>query len=400
VGAGIRSADNGVSRVGVPLKILDLTEFYSPEGGGVRTYLAAKAEWLSRRDDLAHSLVVPGKADGCGSISGSTLHTIRGPAVPGSPGYHVLRNAGRLSRILDAEQPDIVELGSGYSAPWLLRRASRRRTFAIVGFMHMDLREAVRLAAAARVPAVAGIATRIAERYARTAYAACDALVVSSDATRDSVLRAGLPDPVVVPMGVNLARFRPDLRTREWRTEVGIQDDRPVGLYVGRLAAEKQVDWLAHALPELRRRTGLTLVMLGEGRLRRRLEALERRHPEVIRVRGFEADRARLARAYASADVFLAPDAHETFGLATLEAAASGLPVVGAAGGAVGERLADAPWGRTFTPGDPASLAEATQDVLSRDRDLIGRAARQWAERYSWDRTFSRLLDVYRTVLE
>jgi len=79
---------------------------------------------------------------------------------------------------------------------------------------------------------------------------------------------------------------------------------------------------------------------------------------------------------------------------------ASGLPVVGAATGAVGERLTDAPWGRTFTPGDPDSLAEATQDVLSRDRDAIGRAARQWAEDFSWDRTFSRLLEVYRTVLE
>jgi alpha-1,6-mannosyltransferase len=400
MGAGLRSADRGVSRVGIQLKILDLTEFYSQAGGGVRTYLAAKADWLSRQDDVAHVLVVPGDADGCKLVCGTTVYTIEGPAVPGSPGYHVLWKAGRFSEIVDTEQPDIVELGSGYAAPWLLRRASRRHLFKIVGFMHMDLRAAVRQTVARTAPAVVGIATRIAERYARSAYALCDALVVASDATRESVLRAGLPDPFVVPMGVDLARFRPDLRSHEWRTELGIQDDRPVGLYVGRLAAEKQIDSLADILPQLHSRTGLTLVMFGEGQLRRRLEALEQRHPEVVRVRGFESDRGRLARAYASADVFIAPDAHETFGLATLEAAASGLPVIGAASGAVGERLAGASWGRTFTPGDPASLAEATRDVLSRDRDAMGRAARRWAEEYSWDRTFSKLLEVYRTVLE
>jgi alpha-1,6-mannosyltransferase len=199
-------------------------------------------------------------------------------------------------------------------------------------------------------------------------------------------------------MGLDLARFRPERRDPSWRAEVSVHDDRPVGLYVGRLAGEKDLEVLAAALPELHRRTGMTVVMIGDGRLRARLDSLERQHSEWLRVLGFEANRDRLARACASADLFFAPCPHETFGLAALEAAACGLPVVGAGGGAVGDLLAKAEWGQTFTPGSPTSLVEAAVEVLARNRDTLAREARRTAEAYSWERTFSQLFEIYRAL--
>jgi alpha-1,6-mannosyltransferase len=365
----------------------------------VRTYLSAKIAWLSHRADLRHVVVVPADRDERGSVARSTIYRVKGPPAPGSAGYHVLWNPARLTEVLATERPDVVELGSVYTAPWLLQWAARARHPKVIGFVHMDVLGAVERQFAGSPPAVSGIATRFTRRYLRSAYAGCDALVAASQAARETVLRSGLPEPSIVPMGVDLNRFRPDLRSERWRTEMGIRDDRPIGLYVGRLATEKELDMLISALPELHRRTGLTLITLGEGPLRPQLEALAGRQPELLRTRGFEVDRERLARAYASADVFLAPDSNETFGLAVLEAAACGLPVVGAASGAVGERLVGAPWGHTFEPGNPTSLVEATETVLSLDREAVGREARQTAEEYSWDRTFTHLLEVYRSVL-
>src|SRR5260370_30737119 len=93
------------------------------------------------------------------------------------------------------------------------------------------------------------------------------------------------------------------------------------------------------ALPQVHTSLGLRLVVIGEGHLRPRLERLARERPSMLCVLPFEADRSRLPRAYAAADLFFAPCPYETFGLAALEAMASGLPVVGVAAGGVGPPL-------------------------------------------------------------
>ncbi|MDH4046105.1 MAG: glycosyltransferase, partial [Gemmatimonadota bacterium] len=126
LGRRVRAVDRRVRGAGAPLKVLDLTEFFSPLGGGVRTYLSAKARWFAGREDHSHVLVVPGARDAKREWLGSTRYEIGGPPAPASPGYHILTGWGRLRRILERERPDVVELGSIYLAPWFLRQAMRR----------------------------------------------------------------------------------------------------------------------------------------------------------------------------------------------------------------------------------------------------------------------------------
>ena len=365
----------------------------------MRTYLSAKSAWIARQPGLEHVMVVPGRRTERSHDGRITIHTLAGPRAPGSPGYHVLWNGSRLRRILAEERPDAIELGSVYSAPWLLRLARRAHSAPVAGFVHMDLPGAVARGLARYRDWVAHLATTSTAAYMRAAYAGCDALVVTSRAARDALTGAGLREPYVVPMGLDLERFRPDRRDPSWREEIGIDDDRPVGLYVGRLAGEKDVEVLAAALPELHQRTKMTVAFIGEGRLRRRLEALQTEEPELLRVLGFEPNRDRLARASASADLCFAPCPHETFGLAALEAAACGARVVGAGSGAVGELLEGSVWGRTFEPGKPDSLVNAAADALAIDRDTAAREARRAAEPYTWDRTFARLFEIYRGLV-
>jgi alpha-1,6-mannosyltransferase len=401
VGRRVSATHRDVRGDGRALRVLDLTEFYSPRGGGVRAYLTAKADWLSRRPDAHHAIVAPGPRDTTTALGGSLLHTIAGPPVPGAPGYHVLLRGSTLRAIIRQERPDVIELGSIYSAPWLLRQSMRHRPVPIVGFYHMNLVGAALRGLPPWTPASVcrGVASSLSA-YTRAVYADCRVVIGTSETAIAALRAVGIARTALVPFGVDTATFHPAQRDPTWRTEVGVAASRPVALYVGRLAREKNLEVLLRALPELGHRAGVTLVCIGDGPLRPKLERLARDGSNNLVLLPFESDRRHLARAYASADVFVAPCAHETFGLAALEAAASGLPVAGAAEGAVGALLAGQSWGRTFSPRDATELVTAVTDLLRGDRETLGRAARETAEGFSWDRAFEELLAVYREVVE
>jgi alpha-1,6-mannosyltransferase len=399
VGRGVRAADRRVRGAGAALKILDLTEFFSETGGGVGTYLRAKARWCASRDDVEHVIVAPGPRNAERAWHGSHLYEIAGPAAPMSPGYHVLARPGRLRRIVERERPDVIELGSPYMAPWVLRRAARGLAIPVIGFFHLDLAGAVlrTLARGWPRPARAVLRTGIAA-YLRRAFGQCRCVVGASEASLEAMADAGIRERRLVPFGVDLDTFRPEARDLAWKAEVDAAD-RPVALFAGRLTVEKNLRVVLDALPELHRRHGLKFVLIGDGGWRAGLEALAAKTPDLLAVLPFEADRAGLARAYASADVYLAPSPHETFGLAALEAAATGLPVVGAGAGALAARLAGASWARTVPAADPKAWCDAVGQLLAADPTVTRAAARASAATYSWDRTFSALLGVYREAI-
>jgi alpha-1,6-mannosyltransferase len=210
----------------------------------------------------------------------------------------------------------------------------------------------------------------------------------------------GVERTAVVPLGVDTVLFRPAWRDPAWAEETGAWPRQPVALYAGRLSAEKGLDVVLAALPQAYAEIGLRLVVIGEGHLRPRLERLARERPGMLCVLPFEADRGRLARAYASADLFFAPCPFETFGLAALEAMASGLPVVGVAAGGIGRLLFGADWGRTYRAGDAADCARAVLELAALDLRGLGARARAAAvASYGWDRTFSELVGLYRRLL-
>jgi len=363
------------------VKLLDVTEFYSPQGGGVRTYLAEKTRWLAPRHDVQHVIVVPSNRTAVAQWERSRAYLVRGPAVPASPGYHFLVAARSLAEIVRREQPDVSEVGSPYFAPWLARRAARSRRARLVAFVHENPR------------LYAGRAAGLVARYLRSAHSGFD-LAVAAGA--DNLVGLGVPRTAVVPLGVDTALFHPARRDPAWKQEIGAAAEQPVALYVGRLSAEKGLNLVLEALPALHAVTRVRLVLIGEGHLRRRLERAARRRPEMLTVLRFEPDRALLARAYASADLCVAPCPYETFGLAALEAMASGLPVVGVGAAGIGRLLEHADWGRTYRVGDAGDCARALRELLTLDLPAAGRRARAVAvERYGWDRTFAELLALY-----
>ena len=148
--------------------------------------------------------------------------------------------------------------------------------------------------------------------------------MVPSEGQREQLAAGGFHNLRVVARGVDTQLFTPYRRSELLRRQWGVTPATPVVLHVGRLAAEKNLPALAAAFITIsKRQPRARMVLVGEGPEERMLRS---RLPEAIFAgtrRGEE-----LASHYASADLFLFPSLTETFGNVTLEAIASGLPLV------------------------------------------------------------------------
>jgi alpha-1,6-mannosyltransferase len=211
--------------------------------------------------------------------------------------------------------------------------------------------------------------------------------------------QAGLDNVIRVPLGVNLELFHPSRRARaaETRARFGLPEG-PLGLYVGRMAAEKEVDLLLSAWPEVERRTGARLVLVGDGPARRSLRATPGGQRAIWLP--FEHDRDRLADLYTAVELCVAPGSLETFGLAAIEAFASGTPVLSADVGGVAENVGLSGAGRLFAARDAGSLASEAVHLLGSDLRPLGAKGRAYAEaHHGWDQVFDGLFEIYRGVL-
>ena len=381
--------------------LLDLTEFFSEKGGGVRTYLEQKAAWLSTNTDWNHVIVVPGPRDSVEEWHGAALHRIRGPKAPASPGYHVFKDPGRIRSLFEDIRPDLVEVGSIYLAPWLARYAADGLSLPVVAYYHMDLPSVVRQTLENSVPGlVLGPLTRMTQAYTRAAYANCAAIAAASPSAAKTLKELGLPDVRQVPLGVDSELFNPKLKNGAWRAELGINRDKKIALYAGRLSGEKGVRVILDALPGLSEGAGIHVIMIGDGHMKDELETYSKGHPDRLTVLPFESDRNRLAAIYASADMYISPFPNETFGLSTIEAMASGLPVAGVDAGGVRDLIDGQPWARSYRVGDHDGLVGAALDLVACDLNVLGAEARTSAvSRFGWDSTWTDMLNLYEGVL-
>lgn len=383
------------------MRVLDLNTLYIDGGeGGVNTYLREKARCLADRGAMqgrpvAHTIVVPGESTRKTHLGASTLYTVRSPRVPGNPQHRLLVDCARITRILKDENPDVIEVDCSYLLGHIARRALRPHRVPLVGFYHVHLPRLYTRAGRSWLGSRVSRHTEgFAWRYARLCARPCDRVVVT---TRDMHARLegkAFPRLALVPLGVNLELFRPRVNGTRPRV-AGIDPARPVVLYVGRLSGEKDLQVLYDAHRELRAQWGTQLLIAGDGPLRRQAVRFARSSPGVV-YSGVCPYGEKLAELYRSADVLAVPGRNETFSLIVLEAFASGLPVVAVNEGGPSEICRTGP-GELARAGDARDFAAKIRAaILSRVSGAYCRG--QVEARYSWERTFSRLLDVYESI--
>lgn len=379
--------------------VLDVTKFYSFEtSGGVRTYIDAKTEHL-RREGVRHALVVPGGTTVVRSVGARRVYEVKGPRIPKTTGYRLLLSHRAIRTAIENEQPDVVEVGSPFLVPLLTRFALRGRRIPMVGFYHSDVERTFVDPYVGNRPRWFGAAARSCARsWVRRTYAHFDVTIAASKQVVSELRALGLRNVEFVPLGVDLETFHPERRSGRLRQVAGVEEGRPIALFCGRFCPEKRLDVVLDAHARMNESMQPHLVLVGDGShgddLRERVR--EAKHVTTL---PFESDRTRLAELMAGADFYVAAGPAETFGLAVAEAMACGLAVVGVSSGAVPDRIAGTDAGVLYEHENPdscaASLLEMTVRVSPRMRDL----ARGHAEAtMGWDRTFGRLLEIYRSL--
>ena len=229
----------------------------------------------------------------------------------------------------------------------------------------------------------------------------CDHIIAPSFAIERLVHRFNNHVPTdVIPTGVELARFR-DGDRQAARREYQIETDAKVLLYVGRLAPEKNLDFMLSSLePVLKENPKLRLLLVGGGPLLEPLKVLchELGIERQVIFPGF-VDPSRLKDIYAAGDAFVFASRTETQGVCITEAMAAGLPcvVIGAMGAA--EALSDGVEGFVVPPRQHR-FAAAVQQLMNDDklRAQMGQAAAARSEEYSLKNSAARIYKVYESV--
>jgi 1,2-diacylglycerol 3-alpha-glucosyltransferase len=179
--------------------------------------------------------------------------------------------------------------------------------------------------------------------------------------------RAGLKKDVIpISCGIDLERFKPTNDGSYLKRALAIPANEPVLLYLGRLDKEKRIDTILRALPHILRVTSVHLVLAGTGKEKQKLEELTEKLgiQNAVTFAGFVADKD-LQNVYRIADIFVTAGIAELQSIVTMEAMASGLPVVAVNAMALPELVHDGENGYLFADGDSQMLAEKVVAILS-----------------------------------
>src|SRR3569623_326848 len=326
-----------------PLILCDLTQSYAPSGGGgISTYLREKRDYVLTHTPHHLLQIVPGPEDKITVNGRHSYAEVGAKPVHGSPNYRFILRTRVVRDILAKYRPDVIESLCPWVLPWtaINHRKAFPKTTLIAGYRTDFPIAHVYRVAKVKFGETIGRALRwLIYGYAEITYREFDWVYTLSEDARDALGARKIARTDVLPLGVDIEMFSPDKRDPAFRQELGLGGDGPLLIYAGRIDNEKRADRLIAMFKKLPADLDAARVMMGDGKLMARLQADAKGLP--IAFPGFEKDRAELARALASSDLYVSAMADETFGISVLEAQACGLPVVGVVSGAMHDRVPD-----------------------------------------------------------
>jgi len=383
------------------MKICDLTNFYSPRSGGVKTYINKKREYIdSLGDGYSHLLIVPGAEDSFNTNGTSKTYQIAGHVPFWEKNYRFITNFAKIQELILDESPDVIEIGSPYIMPWAVRRIGRKLGLPLIGFFHSNFPSCYvrRLSRKLFGDQVSAWCEKIAWAYARKVFGICDAVVATSRYAAKELHDNGIRHVEIIPFGIDLAGFNTACRNRSVRDEFGIREDSTLLISVGRISPEKDLETLIRAFEIVRRKGDFSLIIIGSGpNAPEIMKACDR--IEGMHYAGYISQDEGLPKYYASADIFVTASPNETFGLSPLEALACGTPVVAVNRGGLPELLSEKV-AEIAEAGSAASLADAILALQGRLSPELSRLCRKYVSmRFSWQEFFDKLFALYERVL-
>jgi glycosyltransferase involved in cell wall biosynthesis len=375
------------------LRIAVVTETYPPEINGVANTMRQLVIGLQR---LGHevTLIRPRQGEERRQGAAPRPGEILVPGLP-LPGYRGLRFGmpvqGRLHRLWQRIRPHALYVATEGPLGRAALNAAHAQSIPVLTGFHTQFHQYSRHYGL-------GLLTRPIVDSLRRFHNRSDGTLVPTGALQRELTARGFDKLHVFSRGVDTGLFSPSRRCAQLRRSWGCDADTIVALYVGRIAAEKNIALAMDSFDALvAARDNVRCVLVGDGP---ELGRLRRLRPDYI-FTGAKVGED-LARHYASGDCFIFPSLTETFGNVVIEAMASGLAVVAFDYAAAHEHVRSGINGVTVPSKDRGDFVRAAVAAAA-DRDRLqglGKAARDTAESLSWDRVIrgveQRLLEVIR----
>jgi alpha-1,6-mannosyltransferase len=401
------------------IKTLHITNAWHPTSGGVSTFYRALAREANRRGHELR-LIVPGAQDGLEPVDRHVLiYHVAAPPAFFNPAYRTiypnqyLLHGSKLQNILARERPDLIEISDKYTLAYLGGLLRHRLLPALdfrpvlVGLSNERMDDNFR-SYLGWIPC----GKQFCSWYMRRVYFPLfDHHIANSVYTAEELRAASLGHLVrrgiwVRPMGVDLSEYSPAHRTIEERRRLvalcEADADAVILLYAGRLVPEKNLSLLFEMMERLNRNSPnrkFHLIVAGDGIERRRWEQYSaERLPGKVVFLGHIREMGMLTTLLANADIFVHPNPREPFGIAPLEAMASGTPLLAPnTGGVTSYASMENAW---TVPATVADFSTAILELLANPqlmRQKTGKAM-EAARSYSWEKVSAGFLDLYQEL--
>jgi 1,2-diacylglycerol 3-alpha-glucosyltransferase len=380
------------------MRVLFVSDVFFPRVNGVSTSIRTFRTDLTALG-IETTLVAPAYP-GAPDDNDATIVRVPSGGVPLDPEDRRF-HGGPLRRVLNAElaaRIDLVHIHTPFIAHYAAARFAREHGLPVVATYHTFFEDYLHH----YVPILPRrIGRALARRFTLSQCRDVAALISPSAPMRDALLEYGVTTPIeVLPTGLPAESFIRGDGAR-FRNRFNLPAEQPLLLYVGRVAYEKNIDFLLRMFVQLRARNPDALfVIAGEGPARESLTRLARELgvADAVRFIGYLDRRTDLPDCYAAGDAFVFASRTETQGLVLLEAMAQGTPVVSTA--ELGTRSILTPdCGAFVVPEEEEVFAAAVAQALELPADAAQRAqVRAHAESWASQAMAKKLVMFYERV--
>jgi len=364
------------------LNIVDVTQWYAPKSGGIRTYLHAKAAF-AQAQGLRHAMVVPGTTAKVDRVARTPIVVVPGLPTAQETGYRLIPHPRPIMQALDRLQPTVLVVHDATAFPRRLCRWAHSRGIPVVLIVHSEIESG-----AAGMPTPLRLPTQHILRILQLrGLDGPDAVIATSQAVATRLRERSDAHIYVSPLGVDTEVFHPRAPEADYRRQFA-EPNETLLVHAGRLSSEKRPTLLIDVLAGLQGDCVLAIAGAGSAEPEMRRRAAELGVTKRVRWLGHLESRSDLARLYANADCFVHVNAGETFGLAPLEAAACGCRVVLPADCGVAE-VVSLDGFHTVEPNSVSALVSGVSHALTQPAPVPE------LDQLSWSRTFDREWALY-----
>ncbi|MFZ3159684.1 MAG: glycosyltransferase [Rhodoferax sp.] len=380
------------------MKILFISDVYFPRINGVSTSIETYHRNLRLLGHIVH-IIAPDYL----KLSADETDIMRVPSrsVPFDPEDRLMSFKWVMNHLekLSSENYDIIHIQTPFVAHYLGVRLSRVLAIPCVETYHTFFEEYLHH----YIPFVPKTVTRfVANRFSRHQGNSLDGMVVPSNPMLKVLKSYGITTHTeVIPTGIEPESFVPGDRAA-FRAKHGIPQDRPVILFVGRVAHEKNIGFLLEVVDRIRHEIpNILFLIAGEGPALKSLgqEVRDLRISENVAFVGYFDRHKELNSCYRAADVFVFSSRTETQGLVLLEAMAQGVPVVSIAELGTRDVLREGE-GVWIAQEDLTDFSGKVVTMLGDEqaRKALGASGREHANEWSSSAQAKRMLSFYNRV--